>query len=201
MTLKYRIGATLAAGAMMASVFSTHAFANTVISGNGNNSNNTVNLTNNSTTVVWQGNIMLISNNVTSNASTGGNQVNGNNGAGNATIDTGNASNNVTINNTGGDNTANITGCGCPPDDGDRKIKDNGNNSDNTINESNNNLDLYLQLNVLAVKNNVNTKAKTGHNEVKNNNGAGDKSVTTGNARNKVKIKNQGGNNTLNVGP
>lgn len=201
LSIKHRVGATLAAGAMMASVFASHAFADVTVSGNGNYSNNTANVTNADVTVVGQANVLLVSNNVSSNANTGGNQVNNNNGGGEKSVTTGNATNNVTVKNIGGDNTANVTDdCGCPQN-GDVKIKNNGNHSNNTVNKTTFDLDVYLQGNVLAASNNVNTRANTGHNEVKNNNGKGKKTVTTGKATNNVTVKNKGGNNTLNVNP
>lgn len=203
MNLKQRIGATIATGAMVVSVFApiTHAADPAiVISDNGNHSNNNATVNNTSNTTVNQTNVFVVSNNVTANSNTGGNDINGNNGRGDKSITTGDATNNVTINNTGGNNTANVTSCPCPTGEQIR-IRGNGNHSDNEAVVNNDHTATYLQGNVLVVGNTVNTRAKTGGNKINNNNGRGSRTITTRDALNTVRVTNTGGHNSLTSTP
>lgn len=80
-------------------VLSKPAFSqNLEISGNGADSQNSVTVNNNSNTNLIQGGNAQITNDVNTQANTGGNQANGNTGGG-ASINTGNSQTNTTINN------------------------------------------------------------------------------------------------------
>jgi len=202
MDYKTRFGVTMATGWLMFSALLPGAvLADTTvdISGNGNNSNNTVNVSNNQTTNVLQENILEAGIFVISVASTGNNTANNNTG-GNVTINTGSATSNVSTIVTGGNNTANITGCGCANTTDNVTISGNGNGSDSTVNITNKKVKNVGQGTYTGALVGVGSFAKTGKNKAKNNTG-GNTNITTGNASSNVSTNVTGGSNTLNVTP
>ena len=198
MTIKQKLTTGMAAGTMLASVFSASAFAATdvVIADNGNNSLNGVLVVNVNANTVTQSNTAVLTNNVTTTGNTGGNTVNGNNGAGDKSVTSGNVTNDVTVRNTSGNNVATVSNCGCD-EDVDIRVRDNGNKSINLGGVVNWNQSSTTQTNTAILSNTVNTKGKTGKNKANNNNGQGDKSVTTKDVTNTVTVTNKSGSNKV----
>ena len=169
------------------------------ISGKGNWSNNTVDVTNNDTTNVTQLNSFNVNLDISSKASTGKNEANNNNG-GNITIDTGNATSNVTVAVQGGSNVANLP-CGCTNTTDNVTISGNGNNSDNNTTVTNKKKKKVTQTNTGGVGGPVKSKAKTGKNKANGNNQSGDVNVTTGNSNSTVDVNVTAPSNEVNVTP
>src|SRR3989344_7784158 len=115
MDYKKRLVTALSIGSLMFSAIlpgGVYADVNVDISGNGDSSNNTVNISSNNSVNVTQNNDTNISINVSSSANTGGNNANNNTG-GNVTINTGNANSTVNISVDGSFNEASVTTCPC----------------------------------------------------------------------------------------
>ena len=100
------------------------------VSGNGADSNNTINYTQESTVKVDQKNDADISNDIDVDADTGDNDANKNTG-GDVSIDTGDATSNVTVTNTVNSNQAEVEAC-CLGDV-EVTISGNGYKSDNNV--------------------------------------------------------------------
>jgi hypothetical protein len=148
-----------------------------------------------------QSNSAVVTNNVSSNSSTGGNSASDNTG-GDVLVKTGDATSDVTVANTLNSNTAKVDCC----DQGDitAKISDNGSYSDNKIEvdtskRRDNNETQVFQDNTAAVSNNVDSSAKTGDNSAKRNTG-GDVTVSTGDATATVDVSTTANANMAQVG-
>lgn len=197
---KTKLGTAIVTVSLLASSFGPIAYANTTIDilGNGDNSNNTVNVSNNYTTDINQTNSFSVSLDINSSAKTGKNEANNNTG-GNITIDTGNATSNVTVNVAGGSNTANVP-CGCANITDKVTVSGNGDNSNNTGNVTNKKEKIAKQTNTGGVSGPVKSKAKTDKNKA-NNNTNGTVDVFTGNSTSNVTVNVTAPSNTLNVTP
>lgn len=201
MNFKYRIGTAIASSALMFNLLAPAAYADTTveISGNGNNSTNDVNVTNNNTTNVTQNNSFTVELNITSKASTGKNSANNNTG-GNVDIFTGDASSTVDVTVKGGNNTVNAQSCPCNTTDN-VTVSGNGNGSNNTANVTNKSNQTANQTTNATVKvKKLKSKAKTGKNNASGNTN-GTVNVTTGNATDNVTVNVTAPSNTLNVTP
>lgn len=155
--------------------------ASTEISGNGAGSNNNSNSNSNNSTTVVQNNTAHISNNVSSQLSTGGNTADDNTG-GNVSVDTGSALSTTDILNKANSNQADVTSLGKDgASNGSTLISGNGAKSQNDVNNSSNTATSLYQKNQADVQNDVQNKLNTGYNRANDNTG-GDVSVTTGNA-------------------
>ncbi len=165
------------------------------VSGNGVQSNNTVNFSQNNTTNVTQNNTANVSNNVNVSQDTGNNEANKNTG-GNVSIDTGKASSNVTVNNTVNSNEADVNPC-CPGNVT-VKVSGNGVKSDNDVTVNAGNNVTVNQDNYAYIKNKVKVDQDTGNNEANKNTG-GDVSVTTGDAKSGVWVSNAANANSAEV--
>lgn len=94
-------------------LFAARAYAETLeISGNGSNSNNSVQLNQTNSTKINQSNSADVNNSVNIDSNTGGNSING--GVGNGSIKTGDITNNVNINNQLNKNIADVKCLNCP---------------------------------------------------------------------------------------
>ncbi|MBI2421124.1 MAG: hypothetical protein HYV38_03505 [Candidatus Levybacteria bacterium] len=162
-----------------------------IVSGNGSDSNSSVNVNLSQDNTVTQGNTANVNNNVDINADTGNNTAN-NNTSGDTSITTGDINIDSNIENSGVNQSSVDVGC-CPGNVG-LEISGNGTNSDNTIAYSQNNSTNINVNNNANITNNVNGKANTGYNEASNNTG-GDVSITTGSITVSDTIKN----NSINV--
>ena len=155
------------------------------VSGNGQNSDNTVFVSESSTNVVSQENNAFVSNDVVVASNTGENEAIGNTG-GEVNITTGDTTTLATVENKLNKNYAESSDC-CDQDDLDVVIKDNGKNSDNDVAVFECEVDVLDQENKALVKNDVEVGANTGINEANGNTmgdgdvgGDKDPSITTG---------------------
>ena len=189
MTIKNKITTAFATGAVLANALAPMAFAQEVqISGNGSFSDNTVRLNTSSDTTVDQDNYASITNNVDSNASTGGNSADFNTG-GDVTIRTGDATNNTEIVNAANLNVATVESCNGCGGSTDVLISGNGAFSDNTARVRTDNDVTVRQDNYARIYNDVDADAKTGGNDAGFNTG-GDVTIDTGDASTHVGILN-----------
>lgn len=198
----YKLATAASTAALVMGSFGPAALGATTITinGNGADSDNEVELSQNTTTYVEQSNVADIENNVNANASTGGNSASRNTG-GDVTVDTGDATTNVAVSNTANQNVANVQGC-CPQDI-DLTITGNGADSDNDIDIAgkqgiSNTVDVR-QYNDADVENNVDANAKTGRNDADRNTG-GAVTISTGNATTGVTVNNRLNSNWASVG-
>lgn len=200
MTYSKRFTTAIATGAVLINALAPVAFAETItVSGNGSLSNNTVNVSSNTTTSVNQSNNANVINNVTSNASTGGNSTNFNTG-GNTTIQTGNATTNTTVSTAANLNSASVNSCGtCGNGATNVTVSGNGYGSSNGVDVNNSNGVFLNQTNNANVLNSVESKANTGKNDSSFNTG-GNGSIVTGNASTTVKVGNMLNANEATVG-
>lgn len=197
MTYKSRITTAIATGAVLVYALAPLALADTVtVSDNGALSNSAVNVTNSSNTVVKQTNNSNISNNINSNASTGGNSSNFNTG-GNTTISTGNAKSTVTVNNASNLNQASVPSVSNTPTT--VTVSGNGKDSSNNVSTTNANNVFLDQTNEANYNNDVNANATTGNNDTSFNTG-GSTVVVSGDAKTDVSVNNAANANIATVG-
>ncbi len=158
-----------------------------LISGNGADSDNTVNLAQSSNTGVFQDNYASIKNYVYADSDTGNNDANRNTG-GSVEVTTGNADTAVIIVNNANSNWARV---GSDGNSGSvsARILGNGAGSDNDINLALARNTAILQYNSLNLSNKVYAGAYSGNNRANRNTG-GDVSIDTGNASTFVGIDN-----------
>lgn len=168
-----------------------------VISGNGANSNNSIQAGLTNVTAVEQDNSAHVKNNVDADASTGGNDANFNTG-GEVTIDTGDATTDVDVANAVNFNHADVD-CGCLMDVL-AKVAGNGADTKNIITLGLANVQSMAQDNGACLYNDVDGEAKTGDNDANSNTGEADTdpTVNTGNATSNTDVENEG--NVNNVG-
>jgi len=176
------------------------AFAATGVGlvGNGAESNNAVNVTNNNSSTAVQTNSADISNTVSSTSNSGGNTADFNTGGGSSIV-TGPATNQVGISNTANSNkldTGNPCGCSDPTQ---VSVNGNGAFSQNAANVTNNNDSSAYQTNTADFTNNVTNDANTGDNSGSYNTGGGT-SIFTGPAKNATGIDNKANQNVMTGG-
>lgn len=196
---KAKVVSAIATGTLVLNMFATSAFAATdiEISGNGSFSDNKAKINKSVNTTVVQSNSAYVSNNVSSKASTGGNQANDNTG-GDVAIATGNATSRTDLTTKVNLNHAEVNNCDCEGD-AEILISGNGSESDNKVKLNSQNNTSLFQDNTAKIKNNVDADAKTGHNDANRNTG-GDVTVVTGNANTEVDILNKANANVAEVG-
>lgn len=197
--LKRKLVTGIATGALLLNALTPLAFADTTIeiSGNGSDSNSTVNVAATQQTVVTQNNTANVYNNVNTTANSGNNEANKNTG-GDVSIDTGNASTNTSVSNSLNQNTANV-GCNCGSGNTTVNVSGNGAGSDNNANLTLGNTNVLTQNNVANVKNNVNSKTNSGGNEAEKNTG-GNVSIDTGDAVSNTHVSTTANSNFANFG-
>lgn len=199
MNFKQKLTAGFATGTAMVTVFSTAAFANVTVNGNGPFSNNSVLVSENTSTVVSQSNSTNVVNSVNTVSNTGNNSS-GFNVGGSGNVTSGNVTTNVNVTTDGGNNTATVSGCGCPEDATTVKVNGNGPFSNSSVVVSKNKVSVFGQANSFNAYNGVNTKSNTGGNS-SSFNVMSNKTVKSGNVTTNVTVKNKGGNNKLMVNP
>jgi len=160
------------------------------VSGNGGFSDQGVKLDSNSTTTVGQTNNANVHNNVNSDASTGDNDANLNTG-GDVTVHTGDATTHTNVSTAANSNVAQVgAGLGATvTPTASFKILGNGAGSNNSIDADLNQSAVLGQTNSANVYNDVNSDAKTGHNDANFNTG-GDVTIVTGNAKTTTGVDN-----------
>ncbi len=158
-----------------------------LISGNGSDSYNTVDLEMGSETEVYQQNYADVTNKVEAEAETGENEAEDNTG-GSVSITTGDAKVGVDLSTTANANSATVGGEGAGGSLS-AWITGNGTESDNDINLGLGSLVLLVQENVADVFNKVEAEAETGENDADDNTG-GDVDIETGDADVDVEVDN-----------
>ncbi len=166
-----------------------------VINGNGSTSANEVNITSQNASTVQQNNASNISNDLKTNVVTGENTANGNTGD-NTVVETGNASVATDIKNTTNSSQASLEDC--HTDSGALTISDNGHNSVNKINFTNNTNNAIFVNQQSSLTNEVKGNILTGENKLNNN--SGNISVQTGNIYAKNKVYNDVNFSQVNLG-
>ena len=170
-----------------------------LIEGNGAFSNNTVNLTQNSTTTVKQSNNASVTNNVDAYADTGDNSAKWNTG-GDVTVNTGNATVNTSVSTQANSNWAKVSpivGSGSSTEVA-LRILGNGAGSNNFIGAKLAKTTSVNQSNSAYVNNDVYADADTGDNKAKFNTG-GDVVIDTGNAKVNANVDNMVNFNSADV--
>ena len=198
MTLKTRLTTAIATGAVLLNALAPLALADTnlEISGNGAFSDNTAKVNTSNNTTVVQNNDANIKNDVDVKANTGHNDANFNTG-GDTTIMTGDANATVKVDNAVNVNKANVSSC-CS-NDTNVLISGNGAYSDNDVKLNSSNDVNVFQNNKANVKNDVDVKANTGHNDANFNTG-GDTTIMTGDANVDVSLMTLANANSATVG-
>ena len=196
--LRNKVLAALSAGAMLLSVVSPVLAAETTleISGNGSDSDSTINLGQSNTTAVVQSNNANVTNDVVANADSGHNDANRNTG-GDVTVDTGDAKTDVKVSNSLNSNTASVDCCGA--NDTSVLISGNGDKSDNDVNLTESSKTEVYQDNKAYVKNDIDADANSGKNDANRNTG-GSVEVATGDATANVDVSTTANANWAKVG-
>ena len=166
------------------------------ISGNGSDSVNTANVSNDNKTSVFQDNLANIENNVKVDANTGNNTANSNTG-GDVRITTGNATATADVSNLANANIASVGG-GDGTGTISARIIGNGAGSINTIALTDTRSVTVVQDNIADISNDVDVKANTGDNVASSNTG-GDVTIDTGNATANATIDNVANLNAADV--
>jgi len=197
---KTRIATAIATGSVLLHALAPMTLAATEIriTGNGSDSNNTANVSQNSSLNVVQNNTANVNNNVTVNATTGSNNANDNTG-GDVEIETGDASTDVTVKNALNSNAADVQNCGACAGDTKVVISGNGSDSDNDVDLDQSHSTNVFQYNNADIDNDVDVDAETGDNDANDNTG-GDVKIKTGDADTTVKIMTAANANSAVVG-
>jgi hypothetical protein len=193
---KVAIGVATGALVMQSLVIPSFATVNVVVSGNGADSENTVDVSKTNTTAVQQTNTANVSNNIDAKANSGDNEVKDSTG-GDVKIDTGDADSAVVVKNTLNSNEASVACGGCPTDLG-ILVSGNGAHSTSDVNTSLTNTTQVDQNNAANVENHVDAKSNTGKNDVKDSTG-GNVSIDTGDASAWAAVTNKANANVANV--
>jgi hypothetical protein len=159
-----------------------------LISGNGSDSDNKVELSQEKNTAVFQNNYSNIKNYVDANGNTGKNDANDNTG-GSVEIKTGDVDTKVAISNSGNVNAAKIGDGGNGGGSVSARILGNGSDSDNEIKLKLASSTYLDQSNNAYIKNDVDVDANTGKNDANDNTG-GDVMIETGDVDTEVEIDN-----------
>lgn len=157
------------------------------VTGNGEGSSNTVNISSSQQTQVEQQNTAEVTNNVEVAANTGNNEASDNTN-GETNITTGDVDVETTIINAGINQNYAETSC-CPGSVG-ASITNNGSNSNNNISYGQNSNTSLTSNNTANISNNIKGTANTGYNKA-NNNTQSSVSITTGDINVKDTIKNK----------
>lgn len=160
------------------------------VQGNGEGSSNDISYQAEESNQVQQTNSAEIENDVEVEVETGGNEANGNSGE--VEINTGDITGEIAILNTGNNSTAQ-TGCCEEEDPSLASIENNGAQSENTIDISENSSNKITLSNGLVLTNNISINADTGDNEAEDN--EGDVTIQTGEINLLAQILNQNLNN------
>lgn len=196
MLKKVAVGLSTTALLTQMMVLPSFAGITVVVSGNGVDTDNTVNVTSTNTTTVNQTNEANINNDVDATANSGGNEVDGSTG-GDVSIDTGKAEATVGVSNAVNSNEAHVACGGCPTNVS-VEISENGKKSDNDVTLGLQNTTWVKQDNTANIKNDVDVDANSGENDIKDSTG-GDYSIDTGMAKAYATVSNQANANVATV--
>lgn len=200
MTKLYKkIAALIASGAMLFNMAAPVLATTTLeLSGNGADSNSTIELNRTQTTNVVQSNEAEINNDVQVKADTGSNEANKNTN-GEISIDTGDAKVGVSVANSVNTNVAELDNCGDCGGDTSVLINGNGADTENKVDLNQHNNTLVVQTNNADIENKVDADAKTGDNEANKNTG-GNVEIETGDAKVLVGVSTQANANAARIG-
>ncbi|OGV97221.1 hypothetical protein A2W24_04315 [Microgenomates group bacterium RBG_16_45_19] len=175
-------------------------FADTtlIISSNGSDTENEVEVSNRSTTTVVQENNTQVSNQINVKAETGDNEAEDNTG-GDVSIETGDAKVDVQVKNEVNSNVAEVETCGECAGDTEVEISGNGSGSENEVELKDMSETEVYQTNVAEILNEVKVDAKTGDNEAEDNTN-GDVKIDTGDATVKVLSDTKANMNMASIG-
>lgn len=161
---------------------------NVLISGNGTDSDNTVDLKQDNTTELFQDNHAYVRNDVDVDSETGDNDVEDNTG-GDVDVETGDADTTITLSTAANTNAATVGGGNGEGGEVDVRIVGNGSHSDNDVNLELLKDIVVVQDNDAHVRNDADVDANTGDNDVEDNTG-GETSLDTGDATTEVTVEN-----------
>lgn len=199
--LQNKIASGMAGAAMLIASVAPYAVAADVtlqVSGNGSDSQSTVDVQKQSNTQVNQTNFAEVDNKIDVSSNTGDNEIEDNTG-GNIDLETGNANQTVVVSNKLNSNVADVEECDCEGGETDVLIEGNGTNSTNRVDlEQRTRVDVD-QFNAADVWNNVDHYANTGRNDIEDNTGA-DIEADTGNATATTVITTEANSNWATVG-
>lgn len=194
-----KVAVGIATGALVSQSLVTAAFGTleVVVSGNGSNTDNTVNVSSANTTTVTQTNTANVENNVDASSDTGNNSADDNTG-GDVSIDTGDAKSIVEVSNALNSNEASVDCGGCPSDVS-VEVSGNGTYSDNDVDLKLGNTKWVTQTNTANVENNVDVNANSGYNDADDNTG-GSVEIDTGKATAVAKVNTMANANVAHIG-
>ncbi len=165
------------------------------VSGNGDNSQSSIETSVSNDTNVDQSNDSKVSSDVSNDSNTGNNQANQNTGA-NTNLQTGDANSQTNVDNTNINQNIVDTNCNCDTDSTlALNITDNGTGSTNNITTSVNQTNQVSQTNTAKINTTVKINANTGNNSI-NRNTTGNINLSTGDIHEQTNITNQNINNS-----
>lgn len=188
--ISLKLGLTLSIVSLAIGVMVPKALAEEiVVSGNGEGSNNQVNIAPTNQTTVEQTNTTNVTNDVNTSSNSGDNTASNNTG-GSTSVTSGDTSSTTTVSNSGNVSVVTQNDCGCPtPNASSATISGNGEGSTNSIqNIQTNNINISTSNNA-TVFNNVTSYANTGSNNALGNTG-GSVVIRTGNVHSSNIISN-----------
>lgn len=171
------------------------------VSGNGRNSDNSIDANIDASNTVTQDNNAHVGNDVNVDGNTGSNKAGDNNG-GEVSVDTGNSSVDALVANVGNFNWADMS-CGCLFDDVTAKVANNGRDSDNSVNLDLSDNQKAFQDNGAHVYNDLDVNGDTGYNKAEDNNSGSngaDPSIDTGRSDVGTEVVNQFNSNNAGIG-
>lgn len=197
MSIKRKLITGIASIALLLNAFTPLVFADTslVISRNGADSENKVEVESSQTTTVVQNNDAFIKNDVEAKANSGGNEADRN--TGDVTIETGDASADVDVENKANLNVADV-GCTNCEQDTTVTICGNGADSENEVELDGSNVTEIHQDNNAKIINKVDVSANSGYNEAKRN--SGEVTIGTGDASVDIDVRNAANANMVTIG-
>lgn len=194
-----KLAAAAATGAiLLQTALPVLAETSLVITDNGSDSTNEVQLSNQSTTTVVQQNNTTVNNHINVDASTGDNKAEDNTG-GDVAIETGDAKAEVHVSNMVNSNVAEVDTCGECAGDTDVTISGNGTGSDNSAVLGQKTTTDVRQNNSANVSNDVKVEAETGDNKAEDNTN-GEVTIKTGDATVKVMSDTVANMNSAKIG-
>lgn len=194
MNYKKLITAAATTAMFIQTALPTFAVTELIISGNGSDSDNTVEVSQQTSTTVVQSNETDVNNDIDVYTNTGGNEASDNTG-GDVKIDTGDADATVEVSNHVNSNVAEVENCGGCGGDTSVLIEGNGAGTENYVGLQDLNIVTVFQNNNADINNNVEVVLETGNNEAEDNTG-GAVVVETGDADATVKLHNFANSNS-----
>ena len=181
---------------VLVAVSSTPAQAAVTIDGNGAWSRNRVKVEKKLKDIRDQYNRAHFDNDVDVDNKTGDNEAKYNTN-GDVDVTSGKTETDITVENMANSNLDESEGCGCPTEDVDVNITDNGKGSKNTVVLTTKVANKRYQTNNAHIDNDVDVDNETGDNEANGNTG-GDVTITSGNSKTTISITNNANSNVIN---